>query len=339
MTSEQGGSGTIHSRRRGGVAPASSSAPAGDAAVAGESAAESAERHRLNTPGGIDVQMVGTYLEHLTPYLCVLAGVLLFSELSSLFVLLLLCTATSRMNTLIRQQLALKRDFQRQELIAGISYSCLNAGLALFISHSQQLWRHMALIQPLQPLTAWHTLLTAVLVDSIARLLGMVPKFLTALVQTRILTCMEHTLLLYRTLLPVPLWYMYFLHCIGGDVPLAAVASSALTGVYLALKVQSLQARGKLLLLSWRLVFRAGAVYGSYAKREELMESGAPACPICQDGIKDGVKLQCSHVYCEECISEWLERDRTCPMCRAEVKPAGLVSCGDGATSLLPQIF
>lgn len=57
VTPEQGGSGTTHSRRRGGVAPASSSAPAGDAAVAGESAAESAERHRLNSPGGIDVQV------------------------------------------------------------------------------------------------------------------------------------------------------------------------------------------------------------------------------------------------------------------------------------------
>lgn len=35
------------------------------------------------------------------------------------------------------------------------------------------------------------------------------------------------------------------------------------------------------------------------------------------------VRLDCSHVFCEECILEWLERDRTCPMCRAQVRGRG----------------
>lgn len=51
------------------------------------------------------------------------------------------------------------------------------------------------------------------------------------------------------------------------------------------------------------------------------------------------VALDCNHVFCEECISEWLERDKTCPMCRCNIQPPGLQSYGDGATSLLPQLF
>ena len=33
----------------------------------------------------------------------------------------------------------------------------------------------------------------------------------------------------------------------------------------------------------------------------------------------------CSHIFCEECISEWLTRDKaaTCPMCRAQIQPPG----------------
>ncbi len=58
-----------------------------------------------------------------------------------------------------------------------------------------------------------------------------------------------------------------------------------------------------------------------------------------QDGVSNGIRLDCGHIFCEECISEWLERDRTCPMCRANVKPPGLHSYGDGATSLLPSVF
>ena len=52
-------------------------------------------------------------------------------------------------------------------------------------------------------------------------------------------------------------------------------------------------------------------------------------------------KLHCGHMFCGACIGEWFERDMgtTCPMCRAKVRPAGLKSCGDASTSLLPVLF
>jgi hypothetical protein len=39
--------------------------------------------------------------------------------------------------------------------------------------------------------------------------------------------------------------------------------------------------------------------------------------------------LACSHIFCEECISEWLTRDKaaTCPMCRAQIQPPGKQPC------------
>jgi len=61
-------------------------------------------------------------------------------------------------------------------------------------------------------------------------------------------------------------------------------------------------------------------------------------CPL-QDPMTDPIKLRCSHIFCDSCISEWFERERTCPMCRAVIKPAGLHSFGDGSTSQLPQAF
>lgn len=43
------------------------------------------------------------------------------------------------------------------------------------------------------------------------------------------------------------------------------------------------------------------------------------------------------HLFCEECVAAWFDRERTCPMCRAKV--ADDPAWRDGTTSLVPQLF
>lgn len=125
--------------------------------------------------------------------------------------------------------------------------------------------------------------------------------------------------------------YVYLLNC---STPILA---SLFAGFYVTLKAQAVIARARALLLAAQAA-RCGTTYGAAVAPEELSEAGA-VCPVCQDPVSCGVRLDCTHVFCEACIGEWLERDRTCPMCRASVRPAGLPSCGDGASPLLPQLF
>ena len=43
-------------------------------------------------------------------------------------------------------------------------------------------------------------------------------------------------------------------------------------------------------------------------------------CSICFENMKDNIKLNCNHIYCENCIKKWLtERSNTCPTCRIEI--------------------
>lgn len=45
-------------------------------------------------------------------------------------------------------------------------------------------------------------------------------------------------------------------------------------------------------------------------------------CSICKDEMcarTVAIVLPCDHIFCEGCIEPWLKRQRTCPMCRAEV--------------------
>ena len=53
------------------------------------------------------------------------------------------------------------------------------------------------------------------------------------------------------------------------------------------------------------------------ASKEDVAEVG-DCCSICQDTMSQPLKLRCKHIFCEECIGEWLERDITCPLCRCD---------------------
>jgi hypothetical protein len=40
-------------------------------------------------------------------------------------------------------------------------------------------------------------------------------------------------------------------------------------------------------------------------------------CVVCREDAKDPIKLECSHVYCRECMDGWVEHHNiTCPQCR-----------------------
>lgn len=60
---------------------------------------------------------------------------------------------------------------------------------------------------------------------------------------------------------------------------------------------------------------------------------------VAQDQMRTPIKLTCSHFFCDHCISTWLARERTCPMCRKIVRPAGIMPVSDGATPLVPVLF
>lgn len=42
---------------------------------------------------------------------------------------------------------------------------------------------------------------------------------------------------------------------------------------------------------------------------------------MCLEGLagKDPVKMPCGHVICLNCVTHWIERERTCPLCKQDV--------------------
>ncbi|KAG0488739.1 hypothetical protein HPP92_007550 [Vanilla planifolia] len=151
--------------------------------------------------------------------------------------------------------------------------------------------------------------------------------------QGQLLTLVEYLVLLYRALLPTPVWYRFFLNKEYGSL-----FSSLTTGLYLTFKLTSVVEKVRSFLLAAKALSRKEVHYGSYASTEQVIAAG-DLCAICQEKMNAPILLCCKHIFCEDCVSEWFERERTCPLCRALVKPAELRSFGDGSTSLFFQIF
>ncbi|KAH9767629.1 RING-type domain-containing protein [Citrus sinensis] len=190
----------------------------------------------------------------------------------------------------------------------------------------------------------WHAVFIILVNDTMVRQAAMAMKCLLLIYykngrghnfrrQGQILTLVEYALLLYRALLPTPVWYRFFLNKDYGSL-----FSSLTTGLYLTFKLTTVVDKVQSLFAAIRALSRKEVHYGSYATTEQVNAAG-DLCAICQEKMHAPILLQCKHLFCEDCVSEWLERERTCPLCRALVKPADLRSFGDGSTSLLFQLF
>ncbi|PNH04474.1 RING finger and transmembrane domain-containing protein 1 [Tetrabaena socialis] len=337
------------------------------------SVSASAERHRLTSDRtGVNMQVLAEWTSDVVPYALLLACLFFLHHLRSLLLAGWLTSSILRVNADIRRLVALRREAQVRSCLLEAGLVLLLAGISVALTAPDaELVRALAL-RPVQTHSAAHALILVVLADTLARFVSLAPKLLVVALfrarqpsstgnfaaarhqrqQSRVLTVLECTAVLYRVVLPTPIWYLYLLKY-GGVVERVRVAkygpapddpvaffASTFAGFYLTLKASAVLSRLRLLWLALRTATRRGALYGTYMRRDEASETGTfGACPVCQDPVTTPVRLDCGHIFCEECILEWLERDRTCPLCRAFVRPGGLPACTDGASPLLPQLF
>lgn len=70
---------------------------------------------------------------------------------------------------------------------------------------------------------------------------------------------------------------------------------------------------------------------------KEQIATAGNLCSICHDEFKTPVLLECQHIFCEVCVCKWLDREQTCPLCRAKI--ADDPSWRDGSTTYFIQLF
>uniref|UniRef100_A0A8C2VIM3 Ring finger protein, transmembrane 2 n=1 Tax=Chinchilla lanigera TaxID=34839 RepID=A0A8C2VIM3_CHILA len=138
---------------------------------------------------------------------------------------------------------------------------------------------------------------------------------------------------LFRSLVPIQLWYKYIM---GDDSSNSYFLGGVLIILYSLCKSFDICGRVGGVRKALKLLCTSQN-YGVRATGQQCTEAG-DICAICQAEFREPLILLCQHVFCEECLCLWLDRERTCPLCRS-VAVDTLRCWKDGATSAHFQVY
>ncbi|EQC29106.1 hypothetical protein SDRG_13137 [Saprolegnia diclina VS20] len=156
----------------------------------------------------------------------------------------------------------------------------------------------------------------------------------------------EFTTLFLRTMVAAIPWCSYYQACAS------KIVADVFALAYLGFKGYVLGGQAQKIYDVLKSLVTFSLEFGAYVTPAALAEAGNPECSICYDAMHTPVQLRCSHMFCEECVCEWFDRERNCPLCRADVaSPAPSASASsssssetkplylDGGTPLIPQFL
>ncbi|KAH7515130.1 uncharacterized protein LOC107431414 [Ziziphus jujuba] len=291
-----------------------------------------------------DIQQAAKWIEQVLPFSLLLLVVFIRQHLQGFFVTIWIAIVMFKSNDILRKQTALKGE-RKISVLVGISLAFTFHVVSVYWwFQNDDLLYPLVMLPPKVIPPFWHAMFIIMVNDTLVRQAAMVFKCLLLIYyknsrgrnyrkQGQMLTLVEYLLLLYRALLPTPVWYRFFLNKEYGGL-----FSSLMTGLYLTFKLTAVVEKVQSFFAALKALSRKEVHYGAYATSEQVNAAG-DLCAICQEKMHTPILLRCKHIFCEDCVSEWFERERTCPLCRALVKPADLKSFGDGSTSLFFQVF
>ncbi|KAL5550379.1 hypothetical protein UlMin_000555 [Ulmus minor] len=291
-----------------------------------------------------DIQQAARWIEQVLPFSLLLLVVFIRQHLQGFFVTIWIAAFMFKSNDIVKKQTALKGE-RRISVLVGICLAFTFHIVAVYWWYqNDDLLFPLVMLPPKVIPPFWHAIFIIMVNDTLVRQAAMILKCILLIYfknsrgrnyrkQGQMLTLIEYLLLLYRALLPTPVWYRFFLNKEYGSL-----FSSLMTGLYLTFKLTSIVEKVQSFFTALKALSRKEVHYGAYATSEQVNAAG-DLCAICQEKMHAPILLRCKHIFCEDCVSEWFERERTCPLCRALVKPADLRSFGDGSTSLFFQLF
>merc|ERR1719391_1035790 len=294
-----------------------------------------------------EIKAVVSACEKYIPFLLIILVKSVFEHGKGIIVCVGLVLTFLHANSVLRQQVARQARRNLGALLAISVNMVACCAFIYFVFLDDQLVLSPFFIPPAAVTTFYDLVWIVGVNDFVLKFLAVLAKVVVTLLPASILPYqkrgkhylfLEVTSQLHRQLVPLQPWLMYLLAASDEQGPASIpnkVLGVFLTAAYMVVKGRIFMRALKL----WRAAFYKllqSTRYGKTPNPDQMKASGG-FCPICQDAYQEPTMLHCKHIFCEECVATWFDRDTTCPMCRAKVSEDP--SWRDGATSQFIQLF
>ncbi|KAL6508109.1 hypothetical protein OROGR_024304 [Orobanche gracilis] len=261
-----------------------------------------------------DIQQAARWIEQVLPFALLLLVVFIRQHLHGFCVAIWIAVFMFKSNDIVRKQTALKGE-RKISVLIGIAVLFTLHVVGIYWWHRNDDMLYPLLMLPPRTIPPfWHAIFIIMVNDTLVCQATMVFKCVLLIYYTnnrgknyrrqgQMLTLVEYLLLLYRALLPVPVWYRFFLNKEHGSL-----FSSLMTGLYLTFKLTSVVEKVQSFITALRALSRQNIHYGAYATGEQVIAAG-DLCAICQEKLQSPVLLRCKHIFCEDCVSECCLRE------------------------------
>jgi len=280
------------------------------------------------------------WLEHNAIFIILLLVKFAWYHRSGLMVIVGMFGTYLHCNQTIKNQVSLKNKREKKVLVLVVLFLAANIYFVYYVFWDQQLYNCLIFQAPHFTVDLWNLLWSIWVTDYILRFGTMALKALVAACflfilptrkKSKYYMLLEYISQFYRTLVSTPPWFRY----LSNSHNSGAVFAVIITAAYLMIK-------GGVIFARLRELYRAiinffqDPIHGTTVSKDELSDSEL-TCAICQESFNDPVMLKCRHIFCEDCVLQWFDKQTTCPLCRAPI--ANDPKWKDGSTTTWPQLF
>ncbi|XP_053605355.1 RING finger and transmembrane domain-containing protein 2 [Plodia interpunctella] len=290
----------------------------------------------------VDVRATLNLLIRYAPFYLILFIKFMYDSREGLFTFIVLFCTFIHANSLVRRE----HGKQMNRSILALFSELVFTGSCIIIVHF--LFGHDKLLPNVvmfpgyrESINVWELLWLVVLTDLIVKIITVDVKIVVTMMPAillpfqkrgKVYLFVEAISQLYRSLLTIQPWIFFLMQSYEGSEKMVGMF---LTSVYVIAKIVEVLMKLRLFKnATWTLLQSVNL--GTKPTGEQLLSAGE-SCPICHDDYSTPVRLGCSHIFCELCISAWLDREHTCPLCRAKV--ADEPTWRDGSTTYDFQLY
>ncbi|XP_052615884.1 E3 ubiquitin-protein ligase RNFT1 [Peromyscus californicus insignis] len=286
------------------------------------------------------------WLQKSLPYILILGVKLVMQHITGISLGIGLLTTFMYANKSIVNQVFLRERSSKIQCAWLLVFLAGSSVLLYYSFHSQSLYYSLIFLNPtLDQLSFWEVLWIVGITDFILKFFFMGLKCLILLVPSFIMPfkskgywymLLEELCQYYRIFVPMPVWFRYLISY--GEFGNVSRWSLGILLALLYLILKLLDFFGHLRTFRQVLrVFFTRPSYGVPASKRQCSDADG-ICSICQAEFQKPVLLLCQHIFCEECITLWFNREKTCPLCRTVISDH-INKWKDGATSSHLQMY